>query len=175
LIAFWVQVVLAAWTFVLAGLLAWAGKGRLAVLAPACLGLSILAFNLYRLAPARDLKFAYELQALGLNGVAVLYVGVLTYVLCNRPRPLDPLACILWAIVAALEIYALVIERIGCAILGDRMSWEILAGTWGETVAMSACARVVSDTFVWLPLAAGVGVMTVIAGLSIRWSNTSKS
>lgn len=166
---------MAIWCFGLAALLAWARKGRLAVLAPLCLGLSILAFNLYNLAPAGDIKFAYELQALGLNSIVFLYVVVVAYVLCNPPKAISPTACLLWAILAVLEGYALIIERLGCSILGDRMSWEALEGTWGETVAASACARVVSPPFVWIPLTVGIGIMTGVSGLSIRWSNISKS
>jgi hypothetical protein len=167
-----VPLALALWCYALAVLLMLNRSSAHAVLAPVCLGTAILLFNLFTLAPAGELEFAFKLDGLGLHAVIVLYLAVIMFFTISPPR--DFTASALWAVVLVIEVISLIIDRIGCNFLAPDIPWTELRDTWAQDTAQAVCARTMSVEFQWLPLIVELIVFSLIVGASIRWKQLGR-
>lgn len=166
------RLIFCGWLLILALVMWRGGASRFAVLGLVCLVLSTGLFNLWTLVevPAWDdgpeahvdaLTWAYDLWALGLNAVLVLYLCVVVYLLCTGFEPDDLAAKLTWAIVLVAETYSLLAENFNCNVLNRGWpGWE-LSQVWGTEVSIYACARNYGEVVVWAP--------TVITALALTW------
>lgn len=161
---------LAGWCFLLAGLLHLRKASGHAVAALAFEGAAILAWQVYRLAPARMIEFAYKMDGVGLNLAYVLALATITAFVFWPAARHDLLARLLWCSLLFMDCYSLIIERIGCNLLGNDLPWDMLQGHWAQDTAAGVCERLFSPAFVWVPLSVQIFVSTVIAGAFLGWT-----
>lgn len=104
--------------------------------------------------PATDsLILSWEYWALGLNGVLVMYLGVVMLFLFKPPHPSDLLAKLIWGILFVNEAWSFGFENIVCNIVYSTPGSEVIDGMLGNEQSIYACGRIFGENVVWIPTA----------------------
>ena len=165
----WPLFAFAGWCFVLAWMLGRSDASRHALVPLIAEGLAILLWQTWRLAPPGDILFAFKLDGLGLNAAYVMMLTIAASLYLWPPRSRDLVALLLWASLLVIDYYSLIIERIGCNLLGNDLPWEVLQGSWAQDTAAGVCERLFGEAFVYVPLGIQIFASTIIVWAYLGW------